>query len=103
MLERPLESVCNVIRSRKPKRLPEVFSVDEVTHVIGKLTSWHFLAANLMYGGGLRVESCMKLRVKDLKLDILQVVVRQPKGRNDYLTLLRPSDGHDERFVLGIG
>jgi len=88
VLDRPLDRVCNVVRSRKPKRLPEVFSVDEVTRVLGKLAGWHALGAHLMYGGGLRVESCMRLRIKDLKFDTLQIVVRQPKGRNDYLTIL---------------
>jgi len=93
VLGRPLNTLTNVVRSRKPKRLPEVFAVDEVTDVFGQLRGWHWLAASLMYGGGIRVDSCMNLRVKDLCFDALQLCVRQPKGRDDYLEVAFESIG----------
>ena len=88
VLGRPLSPLTNVVRSRKPKRLPEVFNIDEVANVFVHLRGWHWLAASLMYGGGIRVDSCMNLRVKDLRCDALQLCVRQPTERDDYLTLL---------------
>jgi integron integrase len=91
ILEQPLDRVANVVRSRKPKRLPEVFSEAEIVPVMGQLTGKAWLQAMLMYGGGLRVGHMIRLRVKDLKFDSLQVYVRRPKGRNDYVTLMAKS------------
>ena len=91
ILEQPLDHVANVVRSRKPKRLPEVFSEAEIVPVMGQLKGKAWLQAMLMYGGGLRVGHMIRLRVKDLKFDSLQVYVRRPKGRNDYVTLMAKS------------
>ena len=91
VLAKPLDPLSNVIRSRKPKTLPEVFTQSEVPLVMNQLRRWHWLAAMMMYGGGIRVEQLLKTRVKDVLFESLQVFVRRPKGRHDYLTLLPQS------------
>jgi integron integrase len=91
ILEQPLDHVANVVRSRKPATLPEVFSEQEVPRVIAGLKGKPWLQAMMLYGGGIRVGHLVRLRVKDVKFDTLQVYVRRPKGRHDYLTILPKS------------
>jgi integrase len=91
ILHQPLDHVANVVRSRKPITLPEVFSETEIVDVMRQVNGKAWLQAMLMYGGGIRVGHLMRLRVKDVKIDSLQIYVRRPKGRNDYLTLMAKS------------
>lgn len=53
-------------RARKPRRLPTVFAPDEVHAVLAQLTGTHRLMASLLYGAGLRLMECVRLRVKDV-------------------------------------
>lgn len=70
-------------RPTTEESLPEVFSHNEVRSVFNHLTGTKLLKAKLMYGCGLRVSECIKLRVKDLDFDQGRVSVRQGKGRKD--------------------
>ena len=56
----------NVIRAKKPSRLPVVFTRDEVRQILLQLNGVHWLMGQLLYGAGLRVMECVRLRVKDM-------------------------------------
>lgn len=77
-----------VVRARKPFRLPIVMTRDEVRRVLAQLSGEHWLMASLMYGTGLRVNECVALRVQDLEFDRNQVFVRDGKGRHDRMVML---------------
>jgi len=77
-----------VIRARKPMRLPVVMTRDEVRCVLSHLSGDFLLMANLMYGAGLRLQECVQLRVQDLDFSRNQILVRDGKGRQDRMTML---------------
>ncbi len=78
----------SALRARKAKRVPVVFSVDEVGRVLSQLTGPAKLAAMLMYGGGLRLMEAMTLRVKDVDFGQMTITVHDGKGAKDRVTLL---------------
>ena len=87
ILERDLGPV-DPIRSQRPARLPVVLTKEETHRLIELLTGTHKLAAQLLYGSGLRLSECLTLRVKDLDFARLQITVHDGKGMKDRLTLL---------------
>jgi integrase len=68
VLGRPLQALGEVVRAKRPARLPVVLTREEVTRVLGHLTGACWLMAALMYESGLRLLECCSLRVKDLDL-----------------------------------
>jgi integron integrase len=78
-------------RARRPKRLPVVLSQKEVEQVLANITGRKGLMAKLLYGCGLRIVECLRLRVKDIDFDMNQVVVRDGKGEKDRVTMLPES------------
>jgi integron integrase len=78
----------DLVRARRPRRLPIVLSRTEVRAVIAQLTGTRQLMACLLYGGGMRLLECVRLRVKDVDFAANQVVVRAGKGNQDRLTVL---------------
>jgi len=78
----------DVVRARKPKRLPVVMSRDEAKAVLENLHGEEWLMANLLYGSGLRLMECLRLRVKDLDFSRGEVVVREGKGDKDRRSML---------------
>ena len=78
----------DVVRARRPERLPTVLSRAEVKSVIGRLDGEFRLVAGLLYGCGLRLRECLSLRVKDVHFEYCQVVVRDAKGARDRVTVL---------------
>ncbi|MBI5117899.1 integron integrase [Candidatus Poribacteria bacterium] len=87
LLGRSLE-IIDFPRSRRPRHLPTVLSRDEVQRLLGKLGGPYSLMGGLLYGAGLRLMECVRLRVKDLDFDCGQVVVRDGKGGKDRITVL---------------
>ncbi len=77
-----------VVRARRPKHLPIVLTRDEVRAVISKLDGTPRLMAALLYGSGLRLLECARLRVQDLDFAMNQIVVRDGKGAKDRVTVL---------------
>ena len=77
-----------VVRARRPKRLPIVLSRDEVRRVLVQLDGTHRLIGCLLYGAGLRLLECLRLRVKDIEWDMNQLVIREAKGNKDRRTML---------------
>jgi integron integrase len=89
-----------LVRARKPQRLPVVFSPREARDVIARLAGTERLVASLLYGSGLRLLECLRLRVKDIDFERRQIVVREGKGRKDRVTPLPESCTADLRRQL---
>jgi integron integrase len=87
VLDRPLDRV-RAIRANRPKRLPVVLTRREVRLVLDQLSGTYRLTAELMYGSGLRLLECLRLRVKDLDFERGEVLVREGKGDKDRVTML---------------
>lgn len=87
----------NAQRAKRPETLPVVFSQREVSAIFAHLHGIHWLMAFLLYGAGLRLMECVRLRVKDVDFDYRQIVVRDGKGAKDRITLLPHSLEHPLR------
>jgi integron integrase len=77
-----------IVWAKKPKKLPVVFSQAEVKAVLGQLSGTYWIMGNLLYGSGLRLIECLRLRVKDIDFERNQVIVRSGKGERDRVTML---------------
>ena len=77
-----------VERAKRPARLPVVLTRDEVHRLFAQLHGVHRLMACLLYGSGLRLMECVRLRVKDIDLGYLRITVRDGKGGKDRVTML---------------
>lgn len=88
VLEIPLERLDEVVRAKRPRRLPVVLSRDEVRRLLDALDGVPELIARLMYGSGMRLMEALRLRVKDLEFDRHRVIVRAGKGGKDRVTVL---------------
>jgi integron integrase len=90
--------LTELVRAEMPKRLPVVLSRDEVRAVLLALRGTPRLMGIVMYGAGLRLLECARLRVKDVDFSANQIVVRSGKGQRDRVTLLpavvRPALAH---------
>ncbi|MCX6985324.1 MAG: integron integrase, partial [Lentisphaerae bacterium] len=83
VLEKEMGDMKDNVRAKRPFRLPVVFSVAEVAKIISQLNGTAALMAKLMYGCGLRLNECMRLRVNSIDLDRGLVFVRAAKGDKD--------------------
>ena len=88
VLSAPLGSLGEVVRAKKPVRLPVVMSREEVRAVLGQLEGDKKLACSLMYGTGMRLMECLELRVQDIDFDRNEILVRNGKGAKDRVTML---------------
>jgi len=75
-------------RPNRPPRLPTVLTRAEVEVLLVQLTGVRWLVVSLLYGAGLRVMECLRLRVKDVDLEYRQILVRDGKGEKDRVTML---------------
>lgn len=91
VLALPIGWVDDVERAKKPKRLPVVFTREETRAVLGHLREEAWLMASLLYGSGLRLMECVRLRVKDIDLERREIIVRDGKGGKDRVTVLPAS------------
>lgn len=91
VLDIELDMKINAVRAKKPKRLPTVLTREEVKKVITLLPAKHRLMAKMLYGCGLRVTECMRLRVKDIDFGQKLVLIRDGKGMKDRVTILPES------------
>jgi integron integrase len=80
-----------VIRARRPTRLPEVMTRDEVKAVLSQISGDKWLMASLMYGAGLRLMECLRLRVQDIDFSRNEILIRDGKGAKDRFTMLPES------------
>ena len=88
VLEIQLPWLGEIDRPKKPKRLPAVLSVDEVRRLLAVMEGTHALMASLIYGTGMRLMECIRLRVKDVDFAHGQIIVRSGKGDKDRVTML---------------
>lgn len=83
VLGKALPDIDTVIRAKRPGRLPSVLTRSEVRRVIGRMDGTPRLVATLLYGTGMRLLECLRLRVKDLEFGNNRIVVRDTKGGED--------------------
>ncbi len=79
------------IRAKKRSRPPVVMSQSEVVNVLGHMQGLHLLMAKLLYGGGLRLMECVRLRIRDLDFERKLIYVRAAKRNRDRVTLFPES------------
>jgi integron integrase len=75
-------------RAKRGRKLPTVLSRQEAAALVAHLSGQHWLICSLLYGAGLRLMECLRLRIKDIDFDRGQIVVREGKGAKDRITML---------------
>jgi integron integrase len=116
VLKQELPWIDNVQRAKRPAKLPVVFTPVEARATLGKMRGTARLMAQLLYGCGLRLNECARLRVKDVDFGYLQITIRDAKGGRDRMTMLpvtlveplrRQIEKrrllHEEDLVAGLG
>lgn len=104
------------LRSKKSKRIPDVLTQDEVKKILGRLRGVYYIIGRLLYGSGMRLMECMRLRVKDVNFETQTVIIHDPKNNEDRVTVLpssvieplrshlkRVAIQHEEDLRLGFG
>lgn len=116
VLEIELPWLDNVTQAKAPKRLPVVLNKQEVQALLNRLDGTTWLIVSLLYGSGLRVMECLRLRVKDIDFVKREILVREGKGFKDRVTMLpaalveplkqhlvRVQALHEEDLAAGFG
>lgn len=88
VLKKEIGDFDNMVRAKMPSTLPVVFTRDEVKDILLQLDGINWLMGQILYGSGLRVMECVRLRVKDIDFGYRQIVVRDGKGKKDRVTML---------------
>ena len=88
VLQIEIKTLPNSVRAKRPAKLPVVFTSDEVGKILGHLSGVQWLMASIMYGAGLRLMVCVRLRVKDVDFGYIQITVRDGKGQKDRVTMI---------------
>lgn len=88
VLALPVGNLENMVRAKKPSLLPVVLSRQEIKSILTHLDGIHWLGASLLYGAGLRLMECIRLRVQDIDFDYQCIIVRNGKGAKDRVTML---------------
>ncbi len=88
VLGRELAWLDGLQRATRPPRLPVVLTREEVERLLAELQGTRWLIASLLYGAGMRVMECLRLRVKDVDLGYRQILVRDGKGGKDRVTMM---------------
>ena len=105
VLKKDLGDLGDLIWAKKPKKLPVVFTRKEVKAVLDQLSGVNWIMVNLLYGSGLRLLECLRLRVKDIDFDYNQIIIRDGKGQKDRVTALpeiikKPLQEHLQKVKL---
>ena len=88
VLETDLPWLNEVVRAKRPARLPVVLNHGEVAAVLSRMSGIYGLMAQLLYGTGMRLMECVRLRVKDVDFERSEILVRDGKGGKDRVTML---------------
>ena len=88
VIRNELPDLPAIPRARQPERVPVVLARDEVSRLLDQLGGVEWLIVALLYGGGLRLQECLNLRVKDIDFARNQIIVRRGKGQKDRFTVL---------------
>ncbi len=100
VLDMPLNGYIDATRSKKRKRLPTVLNQSEISRFFQYISGTNELMAKLLYGAGLRLMECIRLRVKDVDFENHHIIVRDGKGGKDRSTVLPKTIQEDLRFHL---
>jgi integron integrase len=116
ILDQEVGWLGEIEQAKRPERLPVVFSRAEVRALLAHLDGQHWLMASLLYGAGIRLMECVRLRVKDVDFTYRQILVRDGKGQKDRVTTLpqtlleslkqhleKVKDLHDQDLAEGFG
>ena len=103
VLDRKLDFIDKVERVKRPPKVPVVFTRAEARAVLAQLKGDYRLMVHLLYGSGLRLLECLRLRIKDIDFGYRQITVRESKGMRERVTLLperlvRPLQAHLARI-----
>jgi integron integrase len=101
VLNKEIGSIGDFVRSKRPKRLPVVLTKAEVGQIIDQLPGVYQLMTRLLYGSGLRLMECVRLRVKDIDFGYRQIIVRNGKGKKDRVVPLPISLVDDLQKQIG--
>jgi site-specific recombinase XerD len=93
---KPIGEMEEFARAKRPQRLPEVMTREEVEALLSNMDGVAGLMAGLLYGSGMRLMECVRLRVKDIDFARSQIMVRDGKGQKDRITML------PERFAAPL-
>ncbi len=85
VLRQELPWFDELVRAKQPRRLPDVLSQAETRAVLAQLDGIYNLIGNLLYGSGMRLMECLRLRVQDLDFDYQQILVRYGKGGSRWI------------------
>ena len=88
VLKRDPGDFSDFVRAKRPTPIPEVLTRSEVDRLLEAMSGVHQLMAGLLYGAGLRLMECIRLRVKDVDFEGMRLAIRDGKGRKDRVTLL---------------
>ena len=86
VLDQPLSGEINSDRARRKARIPVVLTREETARVIALMSGVHQLIVKLLYGSGLRIAECLRLRTQDVDLEMKALTVRSGKGDKDRIT-----------------
>jgi integron integrase len=116
VLQQPLGDLRQFCRAKRSRHLPTVLSHEEVARMLGALQGVHWLLAALLYGTGMRLMECLRLRVQDMDFSYAQITVRDGKGGKDRVVplpgrlveplraqLAKVKTLHDEDLAKGFG
>ncbi|MBN1350373.1 integron integrase [candidate division KSB1 bacterium] len=101
VLDIPIDEELEHSRSKRHPRIPIVLTQQEVKSVLDQMQGIHLLMAKLLYGGGLRLMECVRLRVGDLDFEREKLYIRDGKGGKDRVTLFPKSIHEDLQIQLG--
>jgi integron integrase len=91
VLGRELEFIDGIERAKRPARVPTVLTREEVSSLLAQISGGYHLMVSLLYGAGLRLMECVRLRVKDIDFGYMQITIRDGKGEKDRRTILPSS------------
>ena len=95
--------IGEIVRAARPRRLPVVFTREEVGRILTRMQGEQRLVGELLYGSGMRVLEAVRLRVKDLEFRRGEILVRDGKGRKDRVTMLARSLGDSlQAHLVGV-
>ena len=88
IIQRDLPWLDGVVRPKRPVRLPIVLTENEVRALLARLEGTRWLIVSMLYGTGMRLLECLRLRVKDVDFEMRQITIREGKGNRDRVTML---------------
>lgn len=88
VLKKDIGKAEDFVIAKRSRKIPTVFSQDEVQAVLSNISGLHSLICNLLYGSGLRLAECLDIRIQDIDFSQKMVIIRGGKGDKDRVTLL---------------